>query len=263
MMRGFKQLVLVAGAFTALIGIPQTASAIPAGWTCIGSCGTLGANGVVTAPAGTYDYVTTNGGPTLGPLDLNQGSETNGSILRSQVFAANVGDELLFNFNYVTSDGAGYADYGWARLLDGAGNALAMLFSARTTTVGNTSPGFGLPANESTLTPASSPIIAGGPAWSPLGGNSGSCYSAGCGYTGWIQSTYNISAADVAALGGTFQLEFGVVNWSDSSYQSGMALYGSQIAGVSLDTPEPGSLILLGSGLMFGVRKLRRRSAKA
>jgi hypothetical protein len=32
------------------------------------------------------------------------------------MFAATAGTALNFYFNYVTSDGAGFADYGWAEL---------------------------------------------------------------------------------------------------------------------------------------------------
>ena len=108
-------LVTLVGAMC-LFGFVPSAYAIPIGWACIGSCGTLGANGVVTAPPGgaTYDYVTTNDGVALAAQDLNLGSETNGTTLTSVAFAANAGDPLAFYFNFVTSDGAGFADYGWA-----------------------------------------------------------------------------------------------------------------------------------------------------
>ncbi len=246
--------IAVIALLAAMVG---NASAIPAGWTCVGNCGTLGANGVVTAPPGssTYDWVSSNGGVGLGAADLNLGSETNGSILRSMVFAANAGDALQFNFNYVTSDGAGYADYAWARLMDDSLNPVALLFTARTTPGGNTVPGFGMPANSATLVPPSTPIL-GGTVWSPLGGSSGGCWATGCGHTGWIQSNYDILAT------GHYILEFGVVNWGDSQYDSGLAMNGTTVAGVPIDqpVPEPASLVLLGTGLAAVLH--RRRSQR-
>jgi hypothetical protein len=230
---------------------------IPAGWTGIGNYGTLGADGVVTTSpeGGSYGWVSSAGGVSLGANDLNIGSETNGSLLRSGVFSAAAGDSLNFYFNYVTSDGASYIEYAWARLLDAALNPVALLFTARTTPTGDTVPGFGLPPIEATIIPASTPIIPGGPSWSPLGGYSGSCYSAGCGYTGWIESDYTIAAA------GDYVLEFGVVNWADQIYDSGMAFDGITVGGVPIDpidVPEPATLALLGLGLA-GLGALRRR----
>lgn len=231
---------------------------IPAGWTGVGNYGTLGANGVVsTSPeGGNYGWVSSAGGTSLGANDLNIGSETNGSLLRSGIFSAVAGDSLQFYFNYVTSDGSGYIEYAWARLLDSSLNPVALLFTARTTPSGNTVPGFGLPPIEATIIPASTPIIPGGPAWSPLGSYSGSCYAAGCGYTGWIESDYTIANA------GNYILEFGVVNWSDQIYDSGMAFDGITVGGVPIDpdgeVPEPASLALLGLGLA-GLGMFRRR----
>src|SRR5437660_588534 len=99
---GIGALVLAANALSA----QQFNGGIPAGWTCVGVCGALGANGVVPlAPGGgtQYGFVTTAGGvngvalPGVG----GSGSPTNGSELRSTTFAATGGDVLKFNFDYV------------------------------------------------------------------------------------------------------------------------------------------------------------------
>lgn len=104
---------------------------IPAGWTTVGNAGTLGANGVVTlAPSGgsQYGWVSTSGGVNGNHLSIGG---TDGSTLTSSLFSASAGDALAFQFNYVTSDGAGYADYAWARLLDSSGTQVARFYSLR------------------------------------------------------------------------------------------------------------------------------------
>ncbi|WP_207541329.1 NF038132 family protein, partial [Sabulicella rubraurantiaca] len=248
------------------LALPQVAEAapIPAGYVCAGACGTLGADGVVTAPpigGSTYQYVTTDGGVNgVGALPGvgGTGSPTDGSTLTTPVFTAQAGDALNFAFNYVTSDGSGFADYAWARLVTDANVEVALLFTARTTQGGNTVPGFGMPAPAATLTPSSTPINPGATTWSPLGGNSGSCFispSAGCGNTGWILSSYTIAAA------GNYKLQFGVTNWDDRAFDSGMAIAGVTVGGKPIDpvpVPAPASLALLGFGLA-GIAAVRRR----
>ena len=243
----------------------QTASAqafsggMPAGWDCAGNCGTLGADGVVTlAPSGgsQYGYVSSANG-LFGVSPFGFGGETTGSKLTSTSFAAAAGDSIDFKFNYITSDGSGFADYAWARLLRASDNTqVAILFTARTTPSGSIIPGFGMPAAEATINPTNVGIIGGGPAWAPLAGNSGQCYNTGCGYTGWVTSTYELNET------GSFLLEFGVVNWSDSAFQSGMAFDGITIAGVPLvPEPETYALMLAGLGAVGFVARRRKNNA--
>jgi hypothetical protein len=186
------------------------------------------------------------------------GSENNGTLLISPTFTAKAGDLLSFYFNYVTSDGPGYDyyDYAWAALADPALSepSVTYLVTARTQSSGSIVPGPGMHGVASLLTPSSVPIIPGGPAWSPLGSNSGDCYSgsgAGCGYTGWVKAEYTIPTA------GNYVLAFGTVNLNDSQYNSGMAIDGATIAGQVI-IPEPSTFVLIGLGL-GGLAVLRRR----
>jgi hypothetical protein len=227
---------------------------------CVGNCGTLGANGVVTASpiGGSYQFVSTSGG-VAGAGQLAGAGGTNGSSNATASFSALAGSTLSFYFNYVTSDGAGFSDYAWSQLQTPGGTSVATLFSARTTPSGNTVPGFGLPGLLATLTPASTPIIAGAPSWSPLGGDSGRCFAAGCGYTGWIKATYTIANA------GNYRLAFGVTNSIDTDFDSGLAYAGVFVDGNPVGgIPEPSSWAMLIAGFgLVGAASRRHRMAVA
>ena len=172
-------------------------------------------------------------------------------------FAADAGDVLSFYFNYITSDGSGFADYAFSSLETLTGDTVATLFSARTTSSSDTVPGFGLPPLLATLTPVSTPIIPGGPVWSPLGVYSGACFNVGCGYTGWIKAEYTIATA------GTYQLAFSVTNWSDTIYDSGLAFDGLVIDDVPIPdptVPEPATWAMMIGGFGLVGTAMRRRS---
>jgi hypothetical protein len=227
--------VLAAAMVTVLA--PSVAGAVNlTGWTCEGTCGSSGPNGVVIAPpdGATYGWVATRSDSPTGlalPGVGGSGSPTTGTRIRSPLFTATAGQPLTFYFNYVTSDGAGFADYGWVRLLDASGTQVALLFTARTTTGGNTVPGFSMPVPAATLTPPATPIIAGAPSWIGLGSSSGTCFNTGCGYTGWIQASYTVPTA------GSYRVEIGTVNWDDGNFQTGLAFSTITIGGTPIVPP--------------------------
>ncbi|MGM0672412.1 MAG: NF038132 family protein, partial [Pseudomonadota bacterium] len=88
---------------------------------------------------------------------------------------------------------------------------------------------------------------------------SGTCWSGGCGYTGWINSSFSFLET------GNYALQFGVVNWSDEAYQSGLAFDGATIEGQDIgggptEVPLPGTLALFVTGLtaLVGIRRRTR-----
>ena len=224
--------------------------------TCIGVCGVLPANGDVPAPpsgSATYEFVTTAGGVT-GAGQITGVGGTNGSQLTTDTFSAAAGDPLNLFFNYVTSDGAGFSDYAFAELLTGDNSSLGFLFTARTASSGNTSPGNGLPNNISTLTPGTS-AIQNGTTWAGLAESSGGCFSTGCGNTGWIQSTYNFGAA------GQYKIRFGTTNVIDTVAQSGLAFSGLSVAGAPVGAvPEPTTWVLMLMGMAGVGFSMRRKT---
>lgn len=266
-----RSAVGVAVVFGIVAGLPDRVSAstiIPLGWSCavVNTCGTLGADGDVPAPPGgsQYQYITTSGGASgVGQLPGIGG--TNGTLLTTSAFVASGTDQLAFNFNFVTSDGTGtFPDYAWAELVPDVGSPI-MLFNARTVAgAGDTVPGFGLPPITVSLNPATTPITPGATNWSPLGGSSGACFGGlgqGCGNTGWILATTTPAA-------GTYTIQFGVSNFGDTALDTGLAIAGATIGDVPIDPggaaiPEPGTLLLFGSGLAVLARRIRSRRGSA
>lgn len=242
---------------------------------CVGVCATLPATGDIgLSPTGNAHYgaVTTAGSEALGtsPILLDghsrgSGVETNGSRWTSDPFSVAAGDALSVWFNFVSTDGKGYDDYAWARLVDaGDGGVVAWLFAAAAT---NSSTGKVVPGDvldkadfdpderlvgyddwEFTSKTVEDPVD-----WAPLGSSNGTCWkdnAPGCGYTGWMQSRYTFaSAANV-------RLELGVVNWGDWAYDSGLAF---DYAGFTTAVPEPApwQLGLGGGALALWLRRRR------
>lgn len=286
---------LALAGFIQLASTPLQAApvALSGDLSCTGTCGTTAATGDIgLSPLGTaqYGYVTTAGSTeygvsplTLDPNSRGGGTETNGSRVRTANFTAAQGDTLSVYFNFVSTDGKGYDDYAWARVLSaGTGNLVAWLFTASSTnsSTGKIIPGDVVDKNDFnpdvrlknfkdfsfTSKTVDDPVD-----WAPLGGSNGSCWednAAGCGYTGWLLSEYAFEAA------GQFLIEIGVTNWGDEAYDTGLAfdfqtrinrLTGlTTLAANSNAVPEPATsgLLLLGGGLI-GLLGRRQRDGKS
>lgn len=256
-----------------LLAGTAAADPIPAGWACVGSCGTGGADGVVTAAptgAGTYQWVSTSGGITGAGIpddprlsSVTRAQSTNGSALSTFTFSAGAGDALNLYFNFVSSDNQLHGnDYGWAGLFAASGDFMGYLFKANApSSVGaQMVPGI-FPSSPviATLSPTTSGT-AGTATWSPLGSSSGTCAplfgtTTLCGRTNWVQSSYTFGAA------GDYFIELGASNYRSTAFDSGLAMAGFNFAPAQSDVPEPASLGVFGFGalLIGGVVVLRRR----
>lgn len=274
---------LASGAQAAAVVTPP---ADLAGWTCTGACGAVAPGGDVGAsPTGNaaFGYVTTFGSSATGvsPIDVKSNSTgvaTNGSTYLSGAFSAARGDQLGLYFNYVSTDGKGFDDYAWARVVNASDSSLvAWLFSARSTNSGtrNVVPGDVLDKDafdpDQTLVgykdwDFTSKTSADPVDFSVLGDSNRSCWednAKGCGTTGWMASQISFSDA------GSYRVEVGVNNWGDSLYDSALAFDFSnlrgvpQVSGPVSPVPEPATLPMLASGLALLGAVARRRQRGA
>lgn len=265
----------------------QAANVIPsanlADWTCNGACGAVAPGGDIGAsPTGnaTFGYVTTAGSSdtNVSPFDAGNnatGAATNGSRFLSGAFGAAGGDQLNLYFNYASTDGKGFDDYAWARVVNASDNALvSWLFSARSTNSGtrNVVPGDLL--DKSQFDPDTT--LVGYKDWdfnsktsadpidfSVLGDANGTCWrdnAKGCGHTGWLESSVSFSEA------GSYRVEVGVSNWGDTAYDSALAFDFNGLSGIAgpvAPVPEPGTLPMMASGLALLGLATRRRIRKS
>ena len=260
-------------------------------WTATGSAGLIGASSTVPlSPTGNtvFGYVTTADSQASGvtPLLLKtdgKGNEmaNNGAKVLSGSFAALAGQTLALQFNYVSTDGRGYDDYAWARLVHaGTDTTAAWLYTARSTRSarGNVVPGDVLTRQQDNNLPDELDAVlnngnsvgfnVSSTVWQPLGLFSGHCWDSAntCGPSGWIGSDYTF------AQSGNFQLEIGVVNWGDQIFDSALAfdyhgLAPSSFPGLSVmaAVPEPGQMAMMLSGLalMAGIGWRTRTSGNS
>ncbi|MDX8128213.1 NF038132 family protein [Methylomonas sp. OY6] len=256
-------------------------------WTASGAAGLIyGDNTVNNSPTGNaqFGYVSTSGGvygvSSLVLRDEGRGTEnqTNGSKIQSNAFSANANDTLTLQFNYISTDGRGYDDYAWARLVNAdTHNTAAWLFTARSTNSanGNVVPGNVLNRQVDNNLPDELDAVlndgntigfaAAGTSWIPLGGSSGICWDNAntCGPTGWIKSAYSFTAT------GSYFLEFGVINWGDEAFDTALAfdfggLQQVNFSGVAImpppsTVPLPGGFLLMSLGMGL-VSAISRRS---
>ena len=260
------------------------------GWTPTGAAGLI--EGTSTVPVSSsgntpFGYLTTTGGQQgVSPLELKtdgKGSERseNGSLVISSAFSAARGDTLSMLFNYISTDGRGYEDYAWARLLNAdTRETAAWLYTARSD---RSARGAVVPGNvlkrqvDGSLPDELDAVLNNGSSvgfnvsstdWAPLGGWSGSCWTSAntCGPTGWISSDYAFTDS------GDYVLELGVVNWGDEAFDSalafdftglrqdnfrGMTVLGDPSTnGVPLPTTP--ALVLAGLGLLAASVRRRR-----
>jgi hypothetical protein len=282
-----RTLILIA----ALSGLAATAQAAPvalpsnlADWACTGACGAVAPGGDIGAsPTGNaaFGYVTTFGSTAtnVSPIAVKNnstGAATNGSTFLSAAFGAASGDQLGMFFNYVSTDGKGFDDFAWARVVNASDNALvSWLFSARSTNsnTGNVVPGDALDKKEFdpdevivnykdfefTSKTTDDPVD-----FSVLGDSNGTCWrdnAPGCGTTGWLESIYRFTDA------GSYRVEVGVSNWGDEAYDSALAFDFANLRGTPQgptgpvsQVPEPGTLPLMFGGLaLLGTLVPRRR----
>jgi len=260
-------------------------------WSAVGAAGLIGETGTIpVSPAGSpfAGFVSTAGGAghfgaadNVSPLVLKtdgKGNEgpNNGSLVVSDVFSGVAGEKLSLYFNYISTDGRGYDDYAWARLVDAsAGTTLAWLFTARSTNSarGNVIPGDVLDRQVDRDAPRELDAVLNNGAsigfdvastdWAPLGVSSGYCWDSAntCGPSGWVESRYTLAGS------GAMYLEFGVVNWGDEVFDSALAfdfagLAPAQFPGLAIvgQVPEPATSSTMLFGLLVLASVARRRS---
>lgn len=316
----FLTLVALGASVALLSTAAQAADVSVAGatWTSTGMAGLIGGNYqgspddvmLGSSPTGNakFGFVTTSGGVSgVSPLVMNSDefgfNQTNGSKVVSTSFSALASDRLTLYFNYVTTDGRGYDDYAWARLVSATTNqTAAWLFTARSANApdgdgtGDYVPGKVLSEQVNfkdldskdpnrqlgAVLNDGNPVIGmpGGSNtnWAPLGladggvnGSYGWCWDtgSGCGSTGWIKSQYTFAGA------GSYYLEFGVTNWGDEIFDSALAfdfggLQRSSFGNVTVlenavaaPVPEPENWALMMAGVSLMGFVARRRRRSA
>ncbi len=231
--------------------------------TCTGNCGYHDGTrdgDIPPAPTsdGSYDWVSTyhgvDGAGSLGSFYTARA--TNGSELLTNAFHATAGQEISFIYNFVSSDGTAYKDYAFVELINLDTGSATQIINMRYNGAGNTViQGLGLPPMMGTAGPPLY-MYPDAPDWSPLGGSSGSCWFTGCGYTGWNFTSYTIPTGK----SGDYALRFGVANWNDKAFDTGLAFSALSLDGVAVGlAPEPASWAMLMAGFFAAGSILRRQ----
>ena len=254
----------------------------PAGWTVNGVGGGLAANAapfigpsgsstdcyIVTDTGGGFPgYVTTGFYPTGSVVQVP--GTSNGSQMISNVFTAQAGSKLNFDFMFATNDGSGdFSDWANVALVPTNGGTPLFLFTARTGAGNQVVPGYGFPGFPPGLVLTPGNAFLQGDQWyldALTGGTNGSDpnatqygpgrYGGGPGGSSdWNNAVFTFDASDA----GTYQLEFTVANVGDTAYSSALFFSGESI---STFAPEPGTLLLFGTSAL-GLAGILRRKLK-
>ncbi|MBB4860862.1 hypothetical protein HNO88_004208 [Novosphingobium chloroacetimidivorans] len=87
--------------------------------------------------SGSYDWVSTTKGQSGAAKLLGfTGSVTTASELIADALSGAIGQRVSFYFNYITFDGSGFVDYGFAQLINSTTGFVANLFTAPTQPAG-------------------------------------------------------------------------------------------------------------------------------
>jgi hypothetical protein len=264
-----------------------------------GAFGYISTFGVAAAMDGMGNYVQS---PLVAPLNLDTtllgGTPTSASRVVSSSFSAGAGDSLTMHFNYVSTDGIGFNDFAWARLVKaGTTQTSAWLFTAQSgNNFDNDGTGDYVPgkllnslSGASTLSAEEGKVTAtltgaamqggmpGGSStnWGPLGapednGSYGDCWNGAdraitsCGSTGWITSEFSFAKLLRDQPAATYFIELGVSNLLDTAWQSALAFDVDRLNGAGLPLygvaaiPEPDTYALMLAGICM-VGFVRRR----
>jgi hypothetical protein len=281
-------LAISVSAHAALVSCAVGGGNTPAGWTLNGVGGGLAASSVpfvgpsgfatdcyiVTDTGAGWPGTTTTGFYMTGALgDPGIPNTTNGSQMISPAFTAAAGSQLIFDFMFATNDGTDtFSDWANVALVPTQGGQPIFLFTARTGYNSQVVPGYGFSnlAPGLVLTPGTAFLK--GDTWyldattgdtsasNPNATQFGSLRYPGDAIGGSSDWNHAVFTFDPTTAG-SYQLVMNVGNVGDEVYSSALFFSGYSISPNPV-TPEPGTLLLLGSGALGIAGAVRRRLGK-
>ena len=281
-------LMISASAYAASVSCGVGGGNTPAGWTLNGVGGGLAATSVpfigpsgfatdcyiVTDTGAGWPGTTTTGFYMTGALgDPGIANTTNGSQMISPVFTAGPGSQLIFDFMFATNDGTDtFSDWANVALVSTKGGPTINLFTARTGYNDQVVPGYGFPALAPGLVLTPGTAFLKGDTWyldattgdtSALNPNAtqfGPLRYPGNAIGGSSDWNHAVFTFD-ATTAGSYQMVMNVGNVGDEIYSSALFFSGYSISPNPV-TPEPGTLLLLGSGALGLAGMVRRKIGK-
>ncbi len=235
----------------------------------VGNYGSDAPEGDISAPpsgAASYLYASTYGG-VAGAGESQGLGGTNGSSFTTNQFTVGPGADLLFAFDFVTTD-SDDPDYATISLLNANGSVAALLVTLIAPEQPGVAPTSGandqaVLSGSTVITPSAASVANNndpeiGPSWSKLGPYStGQCSddsgSGGCGTTGWVLASYAVQQY------GTYSLEVSVSNVGDDFYDTGIAVDGITADGPGIPEPSGLSWLALGAIALAAARRRRPR----